>query len=245
MTVDAIIQARCGSTRLPGKIFMGLGGETLLGHIVRRVAKASCVDRIIIATTTEDADNLIELWCKERSILCYRGDTENVLDRYYHAAKYFQSQHIIRITADDPFKDPAVIDDVWRLYKNSESDLAGNVFPVSFPEGLDVEIFSVQTLAKAQQAHTNDWQQEHVTQYFYQNSSLFKIANLMAEKDYSHYRWTIDYAEDYIRMDKIYETLDWQNQDPGYAQIIELVNAMPELLEANSNTPRSAMYANR
>ena len=169
MTVNAIIQARCGSTRFPSKVFADIDGKPLLWHVVNRLKYAKMIDDIIIATTVNPKDDKIEEWCKAESVKCFRGSEEDVLNRYYSAAVAFPSDVVVRVTADDPFKEPRVIDRVIRKLIDEKLDLVTNNFPPSFPEGLDCEAFTFIVLELMEKTTQDSFEREHVTQYVYHN----------------------------------------------------------------------------
>ena len=146
MSVNAIIQARCGSTRFPNKVFADIDGKPLLWHSVNRLYAAKNIDEVIIATTVNSKDDQIEKWCKENDVKCYRGSENDVLNRYFSASKAFPSDVVVRITSDDPFKEPSVIDQVIAKLLTGDYDLVTNNFPPSFPEGFDCEAFTFKAL---------------------------------------------------------------------------------------------------
>ena len=194
--VNAIIQARCGSTRFPNKVFADIDGKPLIWHVVNRLRYAKLIDGIVVATTFNANDNLIEEWCKTECIECFRGSEEDVLNRYYCASVAYPSDIVVRITADDPFKEPEVIDNVITKLINENLDLVTNNYPPSYPEGLDCEAFTFKVLEDVEKNAQDAFEREHVTQYVYHNSDKFKIANVASDRQLSSYRWTIDNQED-------------------------------------------------
>lgn len=185
MKVNAIIQARCGSTRFPNKVFADINGNPLIWHVVNRLTYAKTIDQIVIATTVNEKDDQIEAWCKENNITCFRGSENDVLNRYYSTSTAFPSDVVVRITADDPFKEPAVIDMVVNKLINEDYDHVTNNFPPSFPEGLDCEAFTFKALEESEKATHDSFEREHVTQYIYHNPDKFKIGNVSCEKNLS------------------------------------------------------------
>lgn len=243
MKVNAIIQARCGSTRLPGKIFMKIDGKPLLWHVVNRLTYADLIDDIVIATTTDYKDDTVEKWCDKNEIKCYRGSEDDVLNRFYGAATTFPCDVIVRVTADDPFKEPSVIDMIIKKLIDENLDLACNVLPPSFPEGLDCEVFTFDVLQTMEKTTNNPYDREHVTPYIYNNTDEFKIANVGSSRQLSHYRWTIDNEEDYEMVNAIYEKRDDENKGILLMdEIFEILEENPEIVEINSDVKRSAMY---
>lgn len=240
--MDAIIQARIGSTRLPNKIFKKLCGHPLIWHVVQRLKYSKELERIIIATTTNKNDDIIEDWCLKERIPCYRGSESNVLSRYYEAAKKYCCQNIVRITADDPFKDPEIIDSVIRMFKSEQLDFGYNNLPATFPEGLDTEVFTFSILEKAFFSSTDSFEQEHVTQFFFRNLNLIKSNNLLNTNDLSWMRWTIDTNLDFEMVSLVYNSLYKENSIFLYSDIIQYLKDNPEISQMNLGVKRSDMY---
>ena len=197
MSTNAIIQARCGSTRFPNKVFADVNGKPLIWHVVNRLTHAKTINKIVIATTINEKDDKIEKWCNENNVACYRGSENDVLNRYYSASVAFPSDVVVRITADDPFKEPAVIDAVVNKLINEGFDHVTNNFPPSWPEGLDCEAFTFAALEASEKSTNDAFEREHVTQYIYHNPDKFKIGNVASPKNLSYLRWTIDKEVDY------------------------------------------------
>ena len=243
MTVNAIIQARCGSTRFPNKIFADIDGKPLLWHVVNRLKYSKMIDDIIIATTVYPIDDTIENWCNSESVKCFRGSENDVLNRYYCTSVAFPSDVIVRVTADDPFKDPEVIDKVIRKLIDEKLDLVTNNFPPSFPEGLDCEAFTFKVLEFMEKTTQDSFEREHVTQYVYHNPNLFNIGNVVSEVQLSSYRWTIDNKEDYEMVKAVYA-----NREKGSKgillmnEILDILSKNPDISKINSHVNRSAMY---
>jgi spore coat polysaccharide biosynthesis protein SpsF len=240
--ITAIIQARMSSTRLPGKIMLEFSGNTLLGHIIERLGYSKKISKIIVATTTNPADDKIIDWLEKNQIAYFRGDESDVLNRYYEAARYYEATHIARITSDDPFKDPCIIDDVADLYLTNSLDFAYNNNPPSFPEGLDTEIFSFKALTMANKNATDPFEREHVTQHFYRNPTKFKQKNLLSPIDNSQLRWTLDTPEDLAMAKAVYQNLYKSGSIFLTKDILELLEIHPEISKINQSVGRSAMY---
>ncbi len=149
MKTVAIIQARIGSTRLPGKVMAHISGKPMLWHVVQRTRRAKALDEVMVATSVKSKDDTVTEFCDKSAIDCFRGSEEDVLDRYYQAAKQFPDSIIVRITADCPFVDPGVADKVIGLYQEGNYDYVSNIFPRTYPDGLDVEAFSLAALERA------------------------------------------------------------------------------------------------
>lgn len=243
MITNAIIQARCGSSRFPNKVFAEIGGKSLIWHVVNRLTYAKTIDKIVIATTTNAKDDIIEKWCKENNVACYRGSEDDVLNRYYSASVAFPSDIVVRITADDPFKEPSVIDAVVNKLINEGYDHVTNNFPPSFPEGLDCEAFKFSALKKSEETTQDPFEREHVTQYIYHNPDKFKIGNVSSVRNLSSLRWTIDKSADYEMVKAVYAHRDPKNKGILLMdEILDILEKNPEISKINSSIERSAMY---
>lgn len=209
MKVAAIIQARIGSTRLPGKILKTVNGKTLLEYQIERVKKAKGIDQIIIATTIKESEQPIVELCERLGIEYYRGSEENVLSRYYETAQKFRADVIVRLTSDCPIIDPVVIDKVIKEYLDNEPlyDYVSNTLERTYPRGLDTEVFSFEALKKAFREAVLPRDKEHVTAYFYTNPHLFNLRGIKNEINYGSFRWTVDTMEDFKLIDLILSEL--------------------------------------
>ena len=237
MKIVAIIQARMGSSRLPGKVLKDLCGQPMLGWVVGRTTSAKLVNQIIVATTTDVRDDAIVQFCQTNTITCFRGSPNDVLDRYYQAAKYFQADIIVRITADCPLIDPELIDKTIKAFLDSNVDFAANRLPPPFmrtyPIGLDVEVVSFYALERAWKEATELHEREHVMPYFYEVSGRFKIITLDHEKDLSALRWTVDTTEDLEFIRQILKYLHCR-MDFSWKDVLEVIEKNPELLQINA-----------
>lgn len=243
MSVNAIIQARCGSTRFPNKVFALIDGKPLLWHVVNRLKYATKIDDIIVATTVSEKDDKIEEWCKENNVHCFRGSEENVLNRYYSASEAFPSDYVVRITADDPFKEPKVIDAVITKLIEEGYDHVTNNLPPSFPEGLDCEAFKKSALDRSEKEAETAFEREHVTQYIYHHSEIFKIGNVSNPENLSYLRWTVDKDVDFEMVKAVYAHRNPANKGILLMdEILEILKANPEIEKINSEVERSTMY---
>jgi len=226
----AIIQARLTSSRLPGKVLLPIAGQPMLARVVNRVRRASLVDEIIIATTSDPSDEQIEQFCNDKGLLCYRGDPYDVLDRFYEAARQTQADVIVRITADCPMIDPAEIDRVIRAFLESDVDFAANRLPPPFirttPIGMDTEVCSFAALERAWREADQPYQREHVMPYLYDNEGRFKVLHAVMEPDSGHLRFTVDTPEDLQLANEIYDAFDGRDDF-----------TLQELLEENLKNP--------
>lgn len=243
--IAAIIQARTGSTRLPNKVFKDICGYPLIWHVVNRLKISKKIEKIILATTNKKEDDVLEEWAVSNNIGCYRGSENDVLDRFYQAARIFKADIVVRITADDPFKDASVIDNVVRLFEDENLDFAYNNKPPTFPEGLDVEVFSFESLEKAWFDAKDDFSREHVTPYLFNNPFLFKQKCLSYKSDISYLRWTIDTKKDLDMVRIIYDSLFNDKKIFSMDNILDFLEKRPDVSLINSGVERSAMYKNK
>ena len=243
MKTAAIIQARCGSTRFPNKTFALLAGKPLIWHVVNRLKSAKELDEIVIATTTNPLDDKIEKWCHDNGVRVFRGSENDVLYRYYAANEKVKADIVVRITADDPFKEPRVVDMVVRKLKEENLDYACDIYPPSFPEGLDCEAMTADVLRIQQENSTSAYEREHVTQYVYHNIDKFKIGNVSYKENISHLRWTLDTETDYKMVSIIYDALYKEGGDIFHMEdILAYLKKHPDVAKINSEVERSAMY---
>lgn len=241
MTVNAIVQARCGSLRFPEKVFAEIDGKPLLWHVIKRLSFAKMIDDVVVATTTSGNDDIIEEWCVKEKVHYCRGSEKDVLNRYYQASKEYPSDVIVRITADDPFKEPKVIDEVIETLLTRDYDLVTNNFPPSFPEGLDCEAFYYRVLEDMEKNSVDAFEREHVTQYVYRNPDKYRIGNVACKKQLSNYRWTIDNIEDLNMVNAIYK----ERKEEGVLlmdEILSILEKHPEISGINAMVKRSDMY---
>ena len=208
MKTVGIIQARCGSTRLPRKILMDLGGEPMLARVVARLRRAEGLDMVVVATTTDAGDDEVETLCRGRNWACYRGCQDDVLDRYYQAAQEYEAQAVVRVTGDCPLIDPGVVDlVVGRLHAGRPAvDYVSNIAPTrTYPRGLDTEALTFAALQRTWREAKQPAFREHVTPYIHQHPELFVMQCVTHDRDFSRFRWTVDTAEDMELARRVYE----------------------------------------
>ncbi len=205
----AIVQARMGSVKLPGKVMESMSGKPVLGHVLDRLETASSVWGAIVATTTSVLDDPIELYCHERGVRCFRGEENDVLDRYRECADLIAAETVVRVTADCPLIDPGIVDFVVDVFlcEGGGVDYVSNGLPPTFPEGLDVEVFSRDALERAWKDAEDPAEREHVTLYFWKNADIFRLLNVRNPTDLSPIRWTLETQEDLVLIREIYEDL--------------------------------------
>jgi spore coat polysaccharide biosynthesis protein SpsF len=234
--VIAIVQARMGSTRLPGKVLLDLAGKPMLVRDIERVQRAKRIDDIIIATTTKPADDKIILLCREYGWNYFRGSEDDVLDRYYLAAREFLGKTIVRITSDCPLIEPAIVDHLVDTFISAEPDIdyVSNCFPArTYPRGLDTEVMSFSALERCWKEDTNPLFREHVTEYLLHNADQFKILEVNNDTDLSHMRWTVDTPEDFDFVSKVYH--HFGETRFSWKDILDLLKVHPEFQDINKN----------
>lgn len=241
--ITAIIQARLGSTRLPAKTLVDLHGKTLLQRVIDRAAAIPKVQRVVVATTVLAEDDLVAACAERCGADAYRGSVDDVLDRFLQAARGVGASVIVRVTADDPFKDPVVSGRVLEefLRRAPDVDYVSNTLEPTWPEGLDIEVFSRDALERAGKEATLKSEREHVTPYIYNHPDRFRIVQVKHTEDLSSLRWTLDYAEDLAFARAVYERLD-RGPIFGMEAILSLLHAEPRLADMNRGFLRNAGY---
>jgi len=227
-----IIQARMGSTRLPGKVLLPLGGRFELEHVVERVRTASEIDTVVVATSTNKADDIIDWLGDQRSVSVFRGDEEDVLGRMYRAAEAAGADDIVRITADCPLIDPSTVDEVVRKRRESGADYAANIIDRSFPRGLDVEAFTADSFETLHRTVDDPFHREHVTPYYRENDDEFALVNVRSEEVFddtrlqnrTDLRLTLDEAADYSLLRTVFENVAYESTPP-IARAVEYIDA--------------------
>ena len=230
--VVAIIQARMGSTRLPGKVLLDLCGQTMLGRVVGRTRGAELVDEVVVATTRHDTDEPIIEECRGLDVACFLGDEEDVLDRYNRAAEAHGADVVVRITSDCPLIDPSETDRVVRAFLDSRPDYASNILRRTYPRGLDTEAMSTATLAHAWLEARQPYERIHVTPYIYGHAETFQLLSVTGREDCSNYRWTVDTPEDLEFVREVYRLLGAREM-AGWREVLALLEMNPELAEIN------------
>ena len=259
--VVAIIQARMGASRLPGKVLLDIGGEPMLVRVVERTRRSKVVDEVVVATSLDQSDDPIDQMCSQRGFACHRGSLHDVLDRYYHAARSLSAEVIVRITADCPVIDPLVIDQtLYAFYGNGSSliteeepdkkelssirplmapawDFVANRLPPpwkrTFPIGLDTEICSFSALEIAWQEATQLYQREHVMPFIYEHDERFRVLQVNHDPDFGHFRWTVDTPQDLELLRQIYELFGGRD-DFSWLEVLDLFQRDPDLAKINS-----------
>ncbi len=241
MKVVAIIQARMGSTRLPGKVMRMLVDHTVLYHVVSRVIKVKNVDQVIVATTDSPQDGPICEEAQKAGASVFRGDEQDVLGRYYKAAVSVDADIIIRITSDCPLIDPDIISRMLEFYQQNNYDYVSNTLSRTFPRGLDVEIFRFDALEKAFHSASAPEEREHVTPYLYRHPTEFSLFDYRSEENHSEYRWTLDTIEDWELIQTLYQHLYEGNRIFGLKETLEFIQRNPQVSQINAHVEQKKL----
>ncbi|MCS6930348.1 MAG: glycosyltransferase family protein [Saprospiraceae bacterium] len=234
--IVTVVQARMGSTRLPGKVMLDLVGQPLLLRMIERVQAAQKVETIVVATTVEASDDPIEALCIQNGLRCYRGSVEDLLDRHYQAGRLWNADAVAKIPSDCPLIDPAVIDRVFEYFLQNDYDYVSNLHPATYPDGNDVEVMKMSALEVAWKEARRPFEREHTTPFLWENPNRFSIGNVRWETglDYSMtHRWTIDYPEDYAFIRAVYEELYPKNPRFTLQDILDLTERRPDIFALN------------
>ena len=234
MTIGCIIQARMGSTRLPGKVLLDVTkGKPVLYYVINQLKYCKSIEKIIVATTTLREDDKIVQFCIDNKVSCFRGDSKNVLERHYRCAEKFSLSKIIRMPSDKPLLDPEVVDKVVEIFNTNHYDYVTNwsISAPTFPSGTEVEVVSFDALKKVWEKSTLPSEKEHVTDYIYNHRDDFRIFNVVNPENLSNFRWAVDRIED-LRL--VREIVSRMSKSPILIKdILELFINEPSLVEIN------------
>ncbi len=237
MKVTAIVQARMGSTRLPGKVMKLINGMPVIELLLKRLSTSKEIDQIIVATSDDRRNEPLKAHVVGLGFECELGSEDDVLERFYHTAKKYNSEMVIRITGDCPFVDPDLVDSVVKRFKDTGVDYCSNIAPATYPDGMDVEAFSFIALENAHLNSKSSFEREHVTPYI-RESGLFKTANFSFSQDLSSLRWTLDEPEDFIVIQRVFEYFK-PNIHFTWQQVLDLQEVNPELFMGNQHISRN------
>lgn len=242
--IVAFIQGRMSSSRLPGKVLKDIHGQPMLGWVVKRARLAQSLDEVVVATTVATEDDPIQKFCETEGIAVFRGDPFDVLDRYYQAAKVFEADVVVRLTADCPLIDPGIIDETVAAFFELNADFTANRLPPpwrrTYPIGLDTEVCRFTALQKAWQEADQPYQREHVMPYLYDEAGRFRVHVINHDPDYGHYRWTVDTAEDLTVVRQIIERLGGRT-DFSWKDVLALQEEAPDLFVVNASVKHKTM----
>lgn len=242
MTVGAIVQARMGSSRLPGKVLLDIAGMSMLARVVDRTRRARTIDRVIVATTTMTQDDPLAEHARGLGVDVFRGDEQDVLDRYYQAASHHHLDVVVRITADCPLLDPGLVDAVVGvlLEPGSRVDYSANTLRRTFPRGLDVEAVPFATLERVWREAQSFHQRAHVFPYITEHPGLFSLAGITDTVDRSEMRWTVDTEEDLIFVRELFRALG--SREFTWRDVVKVIDAQPELLQINASVRQKTAH---
>ena len=244
MKILAITQARYSASRLPAKVLKEINGKTLLDIHLQRIKKSKLISDIMVATTNENESVLIVDIAKRNNVLYYKGSLNDVLERFYLAAKTYNPEFVVRLTSDCPLIDAKVIDEVLNVLINSDYDYVATGLIPSYPDGISIEAFTFSSLEKAYNEAELQSEREHVTPYIWKNSTvkggnLFKSFNLSYAKDYSNYRLTVDTIEDFQLMESLIKNV---GMEKDWLDYIDFLNQNQEIFNINSKYKRNEGY---
>lgn len=240
----AVVQARMGSSRLPGKVLEDLGGAPIIERVLTRLGASSRIDQVVIATTDQASDDELAAWATVHGTPVVRGDEFDVLDRYHAALdRYPDAQHIVRVTGDCPLIDPVLVDDIIRFHLESGAEFSANRLPPpsrrTTPVGLDVEVAQRDALETAWRMAVEPADREHVMPFLYREPGRFRVSVTDMAEDLSRYRWTVDTPEDLRAVRAIWARLS--GPLAGWEEILAVVRAHPEISEINSGVGQKSL----
>jgi len=236
MKIVSTIEARMGSSRLPGKTLGEVVGKPMLELLIERLKRAKKVDEIVVATTTEPEDEVITKLTERVGVKWFRGSPEDVLDRVLQAAKDYQADIIVEMTGDNPLLEPQLVDEAIDIYLKGDYDYVSNAIKETYPDGLNVQVFSVETLDEVARLTNDPADRENVSLYIYEHPEKYRLYNIEAPLEYYHpeYRWTVDTEEDFQFVKAVYENLYYEKPTFAIADIMTLLAEKPELLKINA-----------
>jgi spore coat polysaccharide biosynthesis protein SpsF len=236
------VQARMGSTRLPGKALLDIEGRSMLARVIERTRRARTIDRVIVATTTKAQDDPLAARARELAVEVYRGDEDDVLDRYYQAARHHALDVVVRITSDCPLLDPELVDRVVRplLDPSSSVDYSANTLHRTYPRGLDIEAVPFATLERVWREARSTHERAHVFPYIYEHPDQFSMAGIADAVDRSQMRWTVDTEEDLIFVREVCRALG--ARDFTWLDVLQVIEARPELLRINARVRQKSAH---
>ena len=237
--VLAILQARTSSSRLPGKVLKPILGRSMLELQIERLLRCKKIDHFVVATSTNSSDDDLAELCVRLGLSVYRGSLDDVLSRFAQAAQPYAPEVIVRLTGDCPLADPNLIDEVVKEFLLGEYDYLSNCKPATFPDGLDVEVFHYKVLLEANAEAVLPSHREHVTPFIRLQTERYSVGNYAAKVDHSYMRWTVDEAEDYVFVKRVYELLYPGKPDFNSEDVKLLLKSAPELMLINANFERN------
>ncbi len=243
MSVCLIVQARMNSQRLPGKVLMEILEKPLLGYELERLKKSRLRGELLVATSVNPADNPVVEYCKKQGVSCFRGSEEDVLARFYEAAKQTSAETVVRICGDSPLVDPELVDRTIDHYLKNRRDVdyVSNVLKRTFPRGLDCEVFSFKVLDEAYHEATLKSEREHVTPFIYNRPKRYRLGGVEGDEDLSGFRWTVDTEEDFDLIQKILSKVYPVNPGFGMREVLALYEKNPEWKKINERVQQRSL----
>ena len=244
LNIVLIIQARMGSSRLPGKVMKEILGKPVILWDLDRVSFSKLIDEIVVAIPYGKENDIIVDTIKEYNdkIVTTRGSENDVLDRYYQAALQTNADVVVRITSDCPLIDPVVVDNVIEHFLNDDCDYCSNSLTRTYPRGLDTEVFSFKALEEAWNETTKDYEREHVTPHIIENPDKFKLLNVANDIDLSCLRWTLDTEDDFEFINAVYKNIYLNNEMFLMRDILSLLDVKPELIKINQHIEQKSIH---
>ena len=233
----AILQARFSSSRLPGKVLKTILGKEMLLHQIERLQYSKMIDKLVVATSEDSSDDAIERLCQDNNVEVFRGDLNNVLDRFYQCAIQYNPDYVVRLTGDCPLTDWQVIDQTIQYCLKGDFDYVTT--SSKFPDGLDVGVVAMPALKSAWEGGALPSEMEHVTQYISKKPNQFNNGVFNSSKNLSHLRLTVDEPEDFVLVGKIYQSLYENNPLFLIQDILDLLRNKPELIKINDKFARN------
>ncbi|MEZ4752926.1 MAG: glycosyltransferase family protein [Bdellovibrionota bacterium] len=232
------IEARMGSSRLPGKMLLPICEKPILQLVIERLKRVKLANEVVVATTVNLLDDEIEALCKSIDCAYFRGSEPDVLDRLIQTAKAFDAEVIAQTTGDCPLIDPAVVDEAIKIFRESNVDYVSNRLDRTYPTGVDPQVFYTSALERVAEKTNDPDDREHGSYYIYTHPHEFTMKNFKAEDvNLPHYRWLLDYPEDFEFTKAIYERLYPSNPDFTMYDVLKLLEDEPELIKINSMYP--------
>ncbi len=247
MRIIAIVTARLTSKRLPGKTLMKILGKPIIELLIKRLSYSKKINKIIVAIPKNNKNKKLKLFLEKKNFFLFQGSEENVLKRFYSAAKHYKADIVVRITGDCPLVDSQIVDGLIKKLIKNKKDYITNANPLTYPDGLDTEIITFKALEKCYKSVTKSYDKEHVTTYI-RNSKKFNVMYNQNKIDYSDQRWVVDEKEDFIVVKKIFEYFK-PRLNFGWLEIIKLLKKKPKIFEINKkikikNEYKKALFVN-
>lgn len=241
MRIVAVIQARMGSSRLPGKVLMTLVDQPVIQWVYERASSIPGVHEAVVATTTSVTDDVLARWCEAHGVPLHRGSEEDVLDRYVRCAQAHDADAVVRITADCPLLDPIASGDVVKAFLEAQPcDYASNTQPPTFPDGLDTEVISREALEISGREAASAFDREHVTAFVREHPRRFPSVSVLYEEDLSEQRWTLDELRDLTFLSAVAERLRREHVSGSMTEVLDILAAEPALRSLNAGIVRNA-----